>query len=215
MIKIEQVEVMNLKNAIRGMRNPLNSWEKSDSYINEQGQFILGEKDLELCKKLCNAGAVHRKFARQIFVSMDITAPLYWWKEFDTYKVGTVANSTSTMHKIHSKEIGKEDFSIDKLDEEGAKVFEEFAAYIEKKRKDFVETKNKDSWYSVIQTLPSSYNQTRTCTMTYENLYNMYEWRYNHKLDEWKVFCKEVEKLPYFTKMFDIDKFKKEKEVER
>ena len=214
MIKVERVEVFNFDNAIRGARNPMNSWSKMDSYKDEYGNFVMGENDMQLCKKLCHAGNDHRKFVRQIMVTMDITAPLYWWKEFDTYKVGTVANSTSTMHKIHSKEIELDDFSYDKMSDESVKVFNDFVGYIEEKRKKYIESKDKKDWYEIIQLLPSNYNQMRTCTMNYENLINMYESRKNHKLEEWRILCKEIEKLPYFADMFGIDT-KKEKEIEK
>jgi len=214
MIKVERVEVFNFDNAIRGARNPMNSWSKMDSYKDEYGNFVMGENDMQLCKKLCHAGNDHRKFVRQIMVTMDITAPLYWWKEFDTYKVGTVANSTSTMHKIHSKQIELDDFSYDKMSDESVKVFNDFVGYIEEKRKKYIESKDKKDWYEIIQLLPSNYNQMRTCTMNYENLINMYESRKNHKLEEWRILCKEVEKLPYFVDMFGID-IKKEKEIEK
>lgn len=206
MIKIERIEVMNFENAIRGARNPMNSWDKMDSYTDESGVFVMGERDLDLAKRLCRGGATHRKFARQIFVSMDITAPMYWWKEFDTYKVGTVANSTSTMHKIHSKPIEMADFSCDKLSDKGAETFEAFVAYIEATRNRYLQNKDKADWYEIIQMLPSSYNQMRTCTMNYENLIGMYELRKEHKLDEWKEFCKTLKGLPYFAEMFELDK---------
>lgn len=210
MIEIKNVEVSNFKNAIRGARNPLNSWDKMDSYEDESGNFVMGENDMQLCCKLCKAGSDHRKFIRQIFVSMDITAPLYWWKEFDTYKVGTVANSTSTMHKIHSKEIELDDFSYDRLGEESIKVFNDFVGYIENKRKKYVESKDKKDWDEIIQLLPSSYNQMRTCTMNYENLINMYQSRKNHKLKEWREFCQKIEDMPYFVDMFGIETQKEE-----
>lgn len=197
MIKIERTSVMNLDNAIRGARNPMNSWARSDSYYDDEGNYIYGEADLEFGSRLCRAGSDHRKFIRQIFVSVDITAPLYWWKEFDTYKVGTVANSTSTMHKIHSKEFSREDFSFDKLDEPSLKVMDGLIEYMEDLRKRFVETKDKALWYDLIQMLPSSYNQMRTVTFNYENLRNMYFARRGHKLDEWHVFCDWVSSLPY------------------
>jgi len=197
MIKIERTSVMNIENAIRGARNPLNSWDKMDSAYNEDGEYILGENDLGLGMRLAKAGSDHRKFIRQIFVSVDITAPLYWWKEFDTYKVGTVANSTSTMHKIHSKPIVMEDFSFDRLTPESEKFAKEMVNYIESVRLKYMEDKDKAYWWDLIQLLPSSYNQMRTCTMNYENLTNMYYARRNHKLDEWHVFCDWIKSLPY------------------
>ena len=197
MIKIERTSVMNIENAIRGARNPLNSWDKMDSAYNEDGEYILGENDLGLGMRLAKAGSDHRKFIRQIFVSVDITAPLFWWKDFDTYKVGTVANSTSTMHKIHSKPIVMEDFSFDRLTPESEKFAKGMVDYIESVRLKYMEDKDKAYWWDLIQLLPSSYNQMRTCTMNYENLTNMYYARRNHKLDEWHVFCDWIKSLPY------------------
>lgn len=197
MIKFERTDVMNIENAIRGARNPMNSWHRIDSEYDEDGNYILGENDLDLGRRLCRAGSDHRKFLRQIFVSVDITAPLYWWKEYDTYKVGTTANSTSTMHKIHSKPFEVEDFSTDHMNEGTMETLELIIKQLEILREDFNETKNKTSWYSMIQLLPSSYNQMRTCTMTYENIRNMYTARKNHKLEEWHTFCRWVETLPY------------------
>ncbi len=197
MLKLERCSVMNFDNAIRGARNPMNSWARGDSFFDGDGNFVFGENDLDLAKRLCAAGSDHRKFIRMIFVSADITAPLYWWKEFDTYKVGTVANSTSTMHKIHSKEFTREDFSIDKLDSASLEVMDGLIAYMEDVRKKYAETKDKSLWYDLIQLLPSSYNQMRTVTFNYENLRNMYFARKGHKLDEWHVFCDWVASLPY------------------
>lgn len=204
MIVLTKTEVMNFENAIRGARNPLNSWARSDSYYNEDNKFVFGENDLSLAIRLARAGSDHRKYLRQIFVSVDITAPLYWWKEFDTYKIGTVANSTSTMHKLHSKNITKEDFSCDMLSEESMKQFEIFIEYIETIRKRYVKDKNKEDWYNLIQLLPSSYNQTRTCSMNYENLINMYYARKDHKLKEWHVLCQWIEMLPYSKHLIQI-----------
>ena len=198
MIKIERTSVMNLDNAIRGARNPMNSWAKSDSYYDEEGNYVYGEADLEFGGRLCRAGSDHRKFIRQIFVSVDITAPLYWWKEFDTYKVGTVANSTSTMHKIHSKPFEREDFSCDRLDEGGLKLLDGIIEYLEAERRKFNADKtDRQSWHNMIQLLPSSYNQMRTVTMNYENLINMYYARKSHKLAEWHTYCDWIEGLPY------------------
>lgn len=197
MIKLDKTAVMNLENAIRGARNPLNSWEKSDSYTDSTGNFILGENDRSLGRRLCGAGSDHRKFIRQIFVSVDITAPLYWWKEFDTYKISTVANSTSTMHKIHSKPFTIEDFSHDRMSDETKKHFLGILEYLEFLRTEFIKTNEKKYWYDMIQFLPSSYNQMRTVTMNYENLTNMYFARRNHKLDEWHVYCDWIKDLPY------------------
>ncbi len=197
MLKLERTSVMNFENAIRGARNPMNSWAKSDSAYDEAGNYILGENDLALARKLCRAGSDHRKFVRQIFVSADITAPLYWWKEFDTYKVATVANSTSTMHKIHAKPFELADFSVDKLSDGALAAFRTYMDYMEATRRRFVETKDKRDWYDLIQLLPSSYNQLRTVTMNYETLINIYYARRAHKLDEWHVFCDWIRTLPY------------------
>ncbi len=197
MIKIERVSVMNFENAIRGARNPLNSWSKSDSYYDAQGNYVLGENDLTLAKKLAKAGSDHRKYLRQIFVSVDITAPLYWWKEYDTYKVATVANSTSTMHKIHSKEFERADFSCDRMSENALKVLDNVIEYLEEARLKYIETKDKVYWHDMIQLLPSSYNQMRTCTFNYETLINIYYARRTHKLNEWHVMCDWIMSLPY------------------
>ncbi len=197
MIKLERTSVLNFENAMRGARNPMNSWARMDSYYDENNNYILGENDLNLAKRLAKAGPDHRKFIRQIFVSVDITAPLYWWKEYDTYKVATVANSTSTMHKIHSKAFGEEDFSTDHMTEETKKHFLDFVVYMEEVRKKFVETKDKTYWYDLIQMLPTSYNQLRTCSLNYETLSNIYYARKAHKLEEWHVFCDWIKTLPY------------------
>lgn len=197
MINLQKTSVMNLENAMRGARNPMNSWDRTDSFYDENGNYVLGENDLDLARRLCISGSDHRKFIRQIFVSVDITAPLYWWKEYDTYKVGTVANSTSTMHKIHSKAFTREDFSIDYMTEETLKEFDNVINYLENLRTKYLETKDKAYWYDMIQFLPSSYNQMRTCTFNYENLVNMYRARKSHKLSEWHVFCDWVKTLPY------------------
>ncbi len=197
MIKLERTDVMNFENAMRGARNPMNSWARMDSSYDDEGNFVFGENDISLAKRLICAGNDHRKFIRQIFVSVDITAPLYWWKEYDTYKVGTVANSTSTMHKIASKEFSREDFSCDFMNQETLEQMDLVIAHLEKLRIQFNETKDKEVWYSLIQFLPSSYNQMRTCTFNYENVLNMYFSRRHHKLQEWHVFCDWVESLPY------------------
>ena len=197
MLKLERTSVMNLENAMRGARNPMNSWAKSNSAYDDKGNYILGENDLALARKLCRAGSDHRKFVRQILVSVDITAPLYWWKEFDTYKVATVANSTSTMHKIHAKPFELADFSVDKLSDGALAAFRTYMDYMEQTRRRFVETKDKHDWYDLIQLLPSSYNQLRTVTMNYETLINIYYARRAHKLDEWHVFCDWILTLPY------------------
>jgi hypothetical protein len=206
MLKIEHIHVMNLENAIRGARNPMNSWEKSDSSYNEKGEYILGSNDFSLAVRLCRAGTDHRKYLRQVFVSMDITAPLYWWKEFDTYKIGTTANSTSTMHKIHSKPFEISDFSTDHLAEEAKLVFCHLMEELEALRLKFLETNDKNYWYSIIQLLPSGYNQMRTVTLNYENLINIYNARKNHKLMEWHVFCDYVRELPYSEDLITWEK---------
>ena len=205
MIKIERFSVMNFDNAMRGARNPMNSWDRMDSYYDDKGDFILGENDLGLAMRLARAGSDHRKFLRQIFVSVDITAPLYWWKEFDTYKVGTVANSCSTMHKIHAKKFERDDFSHDRLDEGGLAVLDSLIAYLECERVKFCEDKNnKQAWLNMIQLLPTSYNQMRTVTLNYENLINIYYARRTHKLDEWKTLCAWIMSLPYASELIAI-----------
>ena len=197
MIKITEVHIYNFENAIRGMRNPLNSWDKNDSYFDGTGRYALGKNDLELASKLCRAGSDHRKFMRQIFVSADILAPLYWWKEFDTYKVGTATNSTSTMHKIHAKRFELGDFSYDRLDSGGTEILLNLINALEKIREKYNESKDISEWHKIIQLLPSSYNQLRTCTMSYENLANMHGARKTHKLYEWREFCEWIKSLPY------------------
>jgi len=197
MIKLSNYNVYNFENALRGARNPMNSWDKTDSRYDDAGNYILGENDLDLALRLCRSGSDHRKFIRQILLCTDITAPLYWWKEFDTYKVGTTANSTSTMHKIHAKPFELEDFSHDHLDAEGLEMLSDFIQKLEQIRIKYNETKDKAEWYKIIQLLPTSYNQLRTCTMTYENLVNMYFARRAHKLEEWRTYCGWVESLPY------------------
>ena len=197
MIKIERVSVMNMENAVRGARNPLNSWDKGDSYVGADGVFVMGDADKTLMSKLAASGSDHRKFIRQIFVSVDITAPLYWWKEYDTYKVGTVANSTSTMHKIHSNEFSRSDFSHDRMSDAALSQLDELIAFLESARLKFNETKDRAYWHDIIQLLPSSYNQMRTCTLNYENLINIYYARKSHKLAEWHTMCEWIETLPY------------------
>ena len=205
MLKVERAAVMNLENAIRGARNPLNSWDRSDSFYNENGEYVLGQNDLDLASRLAKAGSDHRKFLRQIFVSVDITAPLYWWKEFDTYKVGTVANSCSTMHKIHSKAFERDDFSHDRLDEGALAVLDSLIEYLESERVKFNADKtDRQSWHNMIQMLPSSYNQMRTVTMNYENLINIYYARRTHKLAEWHTLCDWIMSLPYADKLIAV-----------
>ena len=212
MIKFETNDVWGFEWAFKGMRNPMNSWDKSDS--NWLFQEI-GENDLALARKLINAGSEHRKFLRQIYVSVDITAPLYFFKEFDTYKIGTVANSTSTMHKIHAKEFTLEDFSCEHLIDEPFPVTDEYVETyfdcmtdtiraLNCARRMFLETKDKKYWWQMVQLLPSSYNQTRTVTMTYENIYTMRQQRRGHKLDEWRIdFFIWSDGLPHLKELFD------------
>lgn len=226
MIKLENSDVIGWEHAIRGMRNPMNSWEKRDSYFSDNCgriscedcihwdngctdtsplNFVIGPNDHKLMMKLRNAGTDHRKYMRMVAVYVDITAPLYWWKEFDTYKVGTVANSCSTMHKIQAKEFTIDDFSTEHLfdiDSLGVEVFslDIFRQIIESlniARENFLATNDKRYWWQMIQLLPSSYNQRRTIMFNYEVLANMYKSRKNHKLDEWREFCKWIESLPH------------------
>lgn len=217
MIKIQNAETWGFKHAIHGMRNPLNSWDKSDSYI-ELCDVFVGDADLALMHKLYKGGSEHRKYLRQIFVSMDIVAPLYWWKEFDTYKVGTVANSCSTMHKIHTKEFVLDDFSHEHLSsvwkEDEIVYYEEYGNValevleftikaLNHYRNLYLETKDKRHWWQMIQLLPSSYNQRRTVTMNYENAVNMIRQRENHKLDEWREFTNILRDLPYIKQIME------------
>ena len=203
MLKTENISVWGFESAIRGMRNPMNSWDKSDSGYGidgeDEGTFVVGKNDLELMQKLYIAGAEHRKYLRQIFVSMDIIAPLYWWKEFDTYKVGTVANSCSTMHTIHKKKFEPDDFSCEHLINGTSKIMlNSILDLINQYRNQYLDTKNKEYWWQIIQLLPSSYNQKRTITINYENIVNIIHQRQNHKLDEWNDFCDILkEDLPY------------------
>ena len=220
MIKLDRTSVMNMDNAIRGARNPMNSWDRMDSGYKtwEEGAkevypeilksenesekyYCLGEKDLGLAIRLRKAGSDHRKYLRQVFVSVDVIAPLYWWKEYDTYKVATVANSCSTMHKISAKEFTREDFSCDKLSDEGLKDLDNLIERLEIYRKRYLNEDDlvikKQHWWDMIQLLPTSYNQMRTCSLNYETLINIYNARKNHKLDEWHVFCDWIKTLPY------------------
>ena len=208
MIKIENTEVYGWEAAIRGMRNPMNSWDKSDSkyemHVDDEWRYDIGENDLALMKKLSAAGNDHAKFLRMINVTMDITAPLYWWKEFDTYKVGTVANSCSTMHKIHSKEFTIDDFSCEHLLDTAKMHLNTTIEILNIWRKEYSEQEGKwkkDCWWQMIQLLPSSYNQKRTVQLNYAVLKNMYFARRNHKLDEWHTFCDMCLTLPYFKEI--------------
>lgn len=209
MIKIEHIEVMGWEPAIRGMRNPMNSWDRSDSefeeyiadHLNETSRSIetlrIGPNDLDLMKRLADGGSVHAKYRRMITVYMDITAPLYWWKEFDTYKVGTVANSCSTMHKIHAKEFVMDDFSTEHLSDDSKTWISNIIHELNRNRVNFLATKGKKYWWQMIQLLPSSYNQKRTVLLNYEVLVNIYHHRKDHKLDEWREFCQMIKGLPY------------------
>lgn len=192
MIQISNVEVFGWQAAVRGMRNPMNSWSASDS-----DRELLGEKDFELAMKLSESGTDHRKFMRMIIVQMDILAPRYWWTEYDTYKVGTVANSTSTMHKIHSKEFVLGDFSYENMTSAGVKSLLGIIKRLNVSREFYLKEKDKAYWWDMIQLLPQSYNQLRTVSLNYEVLCNMYHARKHHKLDEWVEFCEWVETLPY------------------
>lgn len=224
MIKIENTEVYGWEAAIRGMRNPMNSWDRSDSvYCDDNGcslcdnsekckgetvlwgypdlNYCIGLRDMELMHKLYTGGPVHAKYLRMITVTVDITAPLYWWKEFDTYKVGTVANSCSTMHKIHAKAFELDDFSTEHLLMENNFLLEEIIEALNEERQNYLYSGDKAHWWQMIQLLPSSYNQKRTVQLNYEVLMNIYKWRKNHKLDEWHAFCAWAEELPYFKEI--------------
>ncbi len=214
-MKFENTEVFNFGGALRGMRNPLNSWDKGDSgYIDKRfnDQFHIGKNDLDLAQRLIKAGNEHRKFLRQIFVSVDITAPLFWWKEFDTYKVGTVANSTSTMHKLASNSITMDCFEMDDFEHCNIKSedlifplessWESLVSDLESLRQQYLETKDKRYWKELIRFLPESWLQKRTITMNYENVLNMYYQRKNHKLSEWHKFCEWALELPYAREFF-------------
>ncbi len=223
MIKVENIDVWGFEHAIRGMRNPMNSWDKSDSewrWVEDDSPinpddpgmcFVVGDNDIDLMKRLFKAGTEHRKYLRQIFVSMDITAPLYWWKEFDTYKVGTVANSCSTMHKIAAKEFELDDFSHEHLfgDESAMDVDDPVGVLnivigaLNKWRKIYLEQKDKDQWWQMIQLLPTSYNQKRTVTFNYENVFSIIRQRSGHKLDEWNEFVSLLKYLPYVESLLN------------
>ena len=194
MIKIENIDVYGFEAAIRGARNPMNSWDRMDSCYNN-GEFEIGENDYKLLKNLTIAGPEHRKWNRMVTVTMDITAPLYWWKEYDTYKVGTVANSCSTMHKIQAKEFTLDDFSHEHLI--SLKVLNYTISKLNYYRSMYIKTKDKDYWWGMIQNLPSSFNQKRTVHLNYEVLGTIYHQRRHHKLDEWVEFCDTIKTLPY------------------
>ena len=221
LIKVEHIQVWGFEHAIRGMRNPMNSWDKSDSHkceweltedcdkcnklssdntgecLSDMEFYCIGQKDLELMQKLFKAGTEHRKYLRQIFVSMDITAPLYWWKEFSTYKIGTVENSCSTMHRIAAKEFEPDDFSHEHLTDGANDALCELITELNLQRDLWNETKEKCYWWGMIQLLPSSYNQRRTVTMNYENVFTIIHQRTGHKLDEWNTFVRVLKTLPY------------------
>lgn len=201
MITVENVDVYGWEAAIRGARNPMNSWDKSDtafwSYPEEGVAHKIGDNDLRLLRNLANAGPDHGKFLRMITVTLDITAPLYWWKEFDTYKVGTVANSCSTMHKIHAKPFSLEDFSHENMTCDAVCILNLIIDHLNQRRCDFLESNRKVYWWDLIQLLPTSYNQRRTVLLNYQVLKSMYHARKHHKLDEWRSFCSWVETLPY------------------
>lgn len=206
MIKIEKTNVFGWDSAIRGMRNPMNSWSKSDSFwdlTSVDDNFVIGDNDLALMKRLSKAGNDHAKFLRMINVTCDITAPLYWWKEYDTYKVGTVANSCSTMHKIHEKKFQLADFSWEHLNIRSVSVLEVVIDELNHNREQYLATKDKSYWQQMIQLLPTSYEQKRTVQLNYQVLKNIYFARRNHKLDEWRKLCEWIEKLPYFKEICD------------
>lgn len=210
MIKLEHINVFGWEASIRGFRNPMNSWDKSDSIFcqgDDGSSIYVGDNDLKLMQNLCKAGSDHRKFMRMINVTMDITAPLYWWKEYDTYKVGTVANSCSTMHKIHDREFTVDDFSYERCKKERfvERAIEGTLNALNYLREKYLETKDKSYWETMIQLLPSSYNQRRTVQLNYETLLNIYNARKNHKLKEWLELCSEIEKLPYFKEITGIE----------
>lgn len=201
MLSVKNVEVWGFRHAIRGMRNPMNSWDRMDSTFDDTGALkTLGENDRSLMNRLFKAGTEHRKYLRQISLSLDITAPLYWWKEFDTYKVGTAANSTSTMHKLTSKPIELSDFSFDADEKENADFakedFRKAVEICESLRLRYMATKEKHIWRALIQILPEGYNQTRTVTLNYENVFNIIHQRAGHKLSEWHTLVDELKKLP-------------------
>ena len=210
MLTVANVSVMNFENAIRGARNPMNSWARMDSVTMPDGTFVMGENDLSLARKLACAGSDHRKFLRQIFVSVDISAPLYWWKEFDTYKVGTVANSTSTMHKVHAAPFTRADFSHDRLTDDALGALDALIDFLEKERLAFVEGGDRAHWHNIIQLLPSSYMQMRTVSLNYEVLINIYYARRTHKLAEWHTFCDFIKSLPYAEQLILVKNEQKE-----
>ena len=204
MISLSNAVVFGWHSAIMGMRNPMNSWSKSDSVFYSDFSCKIGQNDLDLMERLIKSGAEHRKFLRMIHVQMDIEAPLYWWKEFDTYKVGTVANSCSTMHKIHSKEFTVDDFSHEHLDRFSTEVLGWTIKALNGSREDYMKSKSKDDWWQMIQLLPSSYNQLRTVDLNYEVLLNQYFQRKDHKLDEWRIYCEQIKCFPYLNDFIEV-----------
>ena len=232
MIKIEDIEVMGMRKAIKGMRNAMNSWDKSDSgyMVDEKldgvqfSYFKIGEKDMKLCKNLIKAGSPDRKFMRMIHVQADVTAPLYWWKEFDTYKVGTVANSCSTMHTLHKRDLTLDDFSHENLISDSVDILKDLINTLNDCRDSYINydkdinlitkeiTSKKHIWWQMIQLLPSSFNQMRTIDLNYETLFSIYHQRKGHKLDEWSEFCKWIETLPYMKEFLGLDEQTETKE---
>ena len=204
MISLSNAVVFGWHSAIMGMRNPMNSWANSDSAFFSDFSCKIGQNDLALMKALIKSGTEHRKFLRMIHVQMDIEAPLYWWKEFDTYKVGTVANSCSTMHKIHSKEFTVDDFSHEHLDRFSTEVLGWTIKALNGSREDYMKSKSKDDWWQMIQLLPSSYNQLRTVDLDYEVLLNQYFQRKDHKLDEWRIYCEQIKCFPYLNDFIEV-----------
>lgn len=204
MISLSNAVVFGWHSAIMGMRNPMNSWPKSDSVFYNDFSCQVGQNDLDLMKTLIKAGTEHRKFLRMLHVQMDIEAPLYWWKEFDTYKVGTVANSCSTMYKIHSKEFTVDDFSHEHLDRFSTEVLGWTIKALNGSREDYMKSKSKDDWWQMIQLLPSSYNQLRTVDLNYEVLLNQYFQRKDHKLDEWRIYCEQIKCFPYLNDFIEV-----------
>ena len=204
MISLSNAVVFGWHSAIMGMRNPMNSWPKSDSVFYSDFSCKIGQNDLDLMKTLIKAGTEHRKFLRMIHVQMDIEAPLYWWKEFETYKIGTVSNSCSTMHKIAAKEFTIEDFSVEHLLAENTVYFGKTIERLNNARNKFLETKDKKYWWQMIQLLPSSYNQLRTVDLNYEVLLNQYFQRKDHKLDEWRIYCEQIKCFPYLNDFIEV-----------
>lgn len=216
MIKIEDVDVFGFRKAIKGMRNAMNSWDKSDSYFQMQCSFYagceeteycnhIGEKDMELAKRLIKAGSSDRKFMRMIHVQADVTAPLYWWKQADQYRIGVTTNSTSTMHTIHKRDLALDDFSHEHLLPVALDSLNDTIKTINTSRQYFIDMKLKEDWWQMIQLLPSSYNQMRTIDIDYETLFSIYHQRKNHKLNEWVEFCKWIETLPYMKEFLNIN----------